>query len=35
MVPDERIDKEKTKMADQVLKSLFDVDLAKFGLPSL
>ena len=35
MVPDGRLDKEKTKMADEALQSLNDIDLAKYGLPPL
>ena len=35
MVPDKRVDSEKTKMADEVLESLNDIDLAKYGLPPL
>ena len=35
MVPDKRTDKEKTIMADEVIESLNDVDLAKYGLPPL
>ena len=35
MVPDGRLDKEKTKMADEVLQSLNDINLAKYGLPPL
>ena len=35
MVPDGRLDKEKMKMADEVLQSLNDINLAKYGLPPL
>ena len=35
MVPDKRTDKEKTKMADEVLESLNDINLAKYGLSPL
>ena len=35
MVPDERTDRDKCKMADRVLGSLEDVDLSEWGLPVL
>ena len=35
MVPDERLDPARTKLADKVLKSLTELDLTEFGLPHM
>jgi len=35
MVPDERMDPAKTKLADKVIKSLNELDLTEFGLPQM
>ena len=35
MVPDERMDPAKTKLADKVIKSLTELDVTKYGLPSM
>jgi len=35
MVPDERLDPAKTKLADKVIKSLNELDLNEFGVPAI
>ena len=35
MVPDERMDPAKTKLADKVIKSLTELNLTEYGLPSM
>lgn len=35
MVPDERMDPARTKLADKVIKSLTELDLSEFGLPCI
>ena len=35
MVPDERMDPAKTKLADKAIKSLTELNLTEYGLPSM